>query len=153
MRRPHIVVMLVVATVALAAGGADATGAGAGKLSLAVAKRTVAGKSKTIVVDGRGVAVYELGGESLAHLQCTMRACLAQWPALEVPSATTHVTVATGVPGTVSIMHRLKGGFYQLMLDRHPLYYDSGDQSHGGSVKGQGIAGPGGTWHVVTTAG
>jgi predicted lipoprotein with Yx(FWY)xxD motif len=151
MRRHQIAVVLVLAILAVAAGAAFA--AGAGKLSLTVAKRSVAGRSKTIVVDGHGATVYELGGESLAHLQCTMRACLTQWPPLEVPSATTRVTVATGVPGTVSIMHRVKGGFYQVMLDRHPLYYDSSDRGHENAAGGQGIAGPGGTWHVVTGSG
>jgi predicted lipoprotein with Yx(FWY)xxD motif len=117
--------------------------------SLDAAKRTVAGKSKTIVVDNRGVTVYELGGESLAKLECMTKTCFATWPPVKVPSATTRVTVGTGVPGTTSVIHRVKGGFYQVMLDRHPLYYYSGDKGKSGSVKGQGIQSFGGTWHVV----
>jgi hypothetical protein len=54
-----------------------------------------------------------------------------------------------GVPGTVGIMRRVKGGFYQVMLDRHPLYYYSGDKGRPGSTLGQGINGFGRTWHVI----
>ena len=118
--------------------------------SLAVAKRTVAGKTKTIVVDQRGVTAYELGGESLAKLECVSKACFALWPPLKVASATAKPNLGPGVPGTVSIIHRVKGGFYQVMLDRHPLYYYSGDAGRKGKTTGQGITGFGGTWHVVT---
>jgi predicted lipoprotein with Yx(FWY)xxD motif len=117
--------------------------------SLAVAKRTVSGKPATIVVDNRGVTVYELGGESLAKLECKTRACFNIWQPLKVPSASTKVTAANGVPGKVGIFHRVKGGFYQVMLDRHPLYYYSGDQGRSGKVLGQGINSFGGSWHVV----
>ncbi len=124
-----------------------------GMVSLGVAQRTVGGQSATIVVDGRGVTVYELGGESLAHLQCLTRACLNTWPPLKVSSATSRVQKAGRVPGAVSIMHRVKGRFYQVMLDRHPLYYYSGDHGASGSTKGQGITSYGGTWHVVGGSG
>lgn len=117
--------------------------------SLGVAKRTVKGNPMTIVVDGRGVTAYELGGESLAHLKCINRQCLNVWPPLKVNSATARPRTAAGVPGTVSIMHRVKGGFYQVMLDRHPLYYFSGDKGKAGSTNGQGVNAFGGAWHVV----
>jgi predicted lipoprotein with Yx(FWY)xxD motif len=35
------------------------------------------------------------------------------------------------------------------MLDRHPLYYYSGDRGKKGSSKGQGINSFGRSWHVV----
>jgi predicted lipoprotein with Yx(FWY)xxD motif len=137
--------------VALTAGAAIAA-TSAGVTSLDVAKRTVAGKSKTIVVDNHGVTVYELGGESLAKLECISKACFAIWPPVEVKCATAKPTLGPGVPGTVSLIHRVKGGFYQVMLDRHPLYYYSGDAGHKGKVTGQGITSFGGTWHVVPAA-
>ena len=118
-------------------------------VSLTTAKRAVSGKSQTIVVDGRGVTVYELGGESLAHLQCVTRACFNVWQPLKVPSASTKVGKATGVTGTVGIMRRVRGGFYQVMLNRHPLYYYAGDKGRAGSTLGQGIVSFGGTWHVI----
>jgi predicted lipoprotein with Yx(FWY)xxD motif len=109
----------------------------------------VSGKSETIVVDGRGVTVYELGGESLAKLECVTRTCFNTWPPLRVPSAATHVHAGPGVPGNVSILQRVKGGFYQVMLDRHPVYYYSGDHGRKGPTGGQGMTSFGGTWHVV----
>jgi predicted lipoprotein with Yx(FWY)xxD motif len=142
--------VLTAVIVALLAGVAIA--ATATVMSLAAAKRTVAGKSKTIVVDQRGVTVYELGGESLAKLECVTKACFAIWPPLTVASATAKPTLGPGVPGTVSVIHRVKGRFYQVMLDRHPLYYYSGDGGKKGEVTGQGIQGFGGTWHVVGAA-
>lgn len=123
--------------------------AAAAVTGLDAAKRTVGGKSKTIVVDNRGVTVYELGGESLAKLECQTKACFAIWPPVKVASATAKPALGAGVPGTVSVIHRVKGGFYQVMLDRHPLYYYSGDRGAKGKVTGQGIQSFGGTWHVV----
>ncbi len=140
------------AIVALAAGLLVLSAAVAGAASvrqLGVAKRMVKGKSMTIVVDGRGVTVYELGGESLAHLQCINRQCLNTWPPVKVSSTHARVKKAAGVPGRLTIMTRVKGKFFQVMLDNHPLYYFSGDKGKVGSTKGQGINSFGGAWHVV----
>jgi predicted lipoprotein with Yx(FWY)xxD motif len=57
--------------------------------------------------------------------------------------------MGAGVPGKLSILHRVKGGFYQVMLNRHPVYYFGQDKGRSGSVKGQGITSFGGRWHVV----
>jgi predicted lipoprotein with Yx(FWY)xxD motif len=117
--------------------------------SLGVAKQTVSGKPETIVVDGRGVTIYELGGESLAHLQCITQPCFKLFPPLKVNSTGSNARKAPGVPGQLSVMRRVRGGFFQLMLDRHPLYYYSGDKGRRGSTKGQGIARFAGSWHVI----
>jgi predicted lipoprotein with Yx(FWY)xxD motif len=53
----------------------------------------------------------------------------------------------------VSILRRVRGGFYQVMLDRHPLYYYSGDNGRKGLTKGDGITSFGGRWHVVKSTG
>ena len=151
-RRPRTTAMLRLALGAIAVGllALSTSAAFAGtSISLGVGKRAVAGTPKTIVVDGRGVTVYELGGESLAHLECVTRACFNVWQPLKVSSATVKVVKAPGVPGTVGIMRRVRGGFYQVMLDRHPLYYFSGDKGRNGSTAGQGITSFGGRWHVV----
>lgn len=116
--------------------------------SLGVAKRTVAGKPTTIVVDRRGDTVYELSGESLSHLECVTSQCLKLWPPVEVRSATVKVPVAAAVPGKLSTLQRVKGNLYQVMLNNHPLYFYSGDTKIG-FTKGQGITSFGGTWHVV----
>jgi hypothetical protein len=135
--------------VALVAGLVFAATAGAAttNVSLKTAKRTVSGKSKTIVIAGTGQTVYALGGESLAKLKCVSAACLKTWKPVTVPSANTKVSVSGGVPGQVSILHRISAKLYQVMLDRHPLYTYSGDK--GASTKGQGINSYGGTWHVI----
>jgi len=135
----------VVALALLTAGAVAAT---LTVSSLTVAARTVSGQPAKIVVDGRGVTVYELGGESLAHLECVTTACFNAWPPLKVTSLTAKPKTAPGVPGTVSVMHRVRGGFYQVMLDRHPLYYYSGDAGAKGPTRGQGITSFGGSWHV-----
>ena len=67
---------------------------------------------------------------------------------MEVRSASVKVPAAAAVPGKVTVLRRVKGNLYQVMLDNHPLYYYSGDTSIG-NTKGQGLKGPGGTWHVV----
>ncbi len=117
--------------------------------SLGVANRTVAGKPMTIVVDRRGDTIYELSGESLAKLKCITSQCLKLWPPVQVRSATMKPPKASAVPGQLSILRRVKGNLYQVMLDRHPLYFYSGDGNNIGSTKGQGITSFGGTWHVV----
>jgi predicted lipoprotein with Yx(FWY)xxD motif len=121
--------------------------------SLGTAKRTVKSKQVTIVVDGRGVTVYELGGESAARLKCLTRQCLNTWPPMKVGSKNTKVKKAAGVPGRVSIFTRVRGKLFQVMLDNHPLYYYSGDKGKAGSTKGQGINSFGGSWHVVRASG
>jgi predicted lipoprotein with Yx(FWY)xxD motif len=67
---------------------------------------------------------------------------------VEVRSASATVPVAGGVPGKVTVLRRVRANLYQVMLDNHPLYYYSGDTTIG-ATKGQGLTGPGGTWHVV----
>lgn len=138
---------LVAAVVATAATAAVAI---ASSTTLGVATVTVTGKSQKIVVGSQGLTVYELGNESLAHLLCVSSTCLKAWPPVKVSSAHAHLSKAGGVPGKLSILHRVKGNLYQLMLDRHPLYYFAGDSGTKGKANGQDIKGPGGgDWHVV----
>ena len=121
--------------------------------SLGVAMVTVGGKTESIVVDGRGATVYELGGESLAHLTCYNKTCFNIWIPVKVASSSTKLTTTARVPGKLSVFRRVKGGFYQAMLDKHPLYYYDGDKGQKGSAKGQGIVSFGGRWHVVPASG
>jgi predicted lipoprotein with Yx(FWY)xxD motif len=149
--RTHRIRTLAVGALATAACAVFAATAVAGVVSsLGVAHRTIAGKSTSIVVDRRGDTVYELGGESLAHLQCVTWTCLKAFQPVLVRSASTKVPVASGVPGKVSVLRRPKANLYQVMLNDHPLYFYSGDTTIG-ATKGQGLKGPGGgTWHVVS---
>jgi predicted lipoprotein with Yx(FWY)xxD motif len=117
--------------------------------SLGIAQRAIAGKPTKIVVDRRGDTVYELSGESLARLKCVTATCLKQFQPVLVRSAAVKVPTAGGVPGKVTVLQRVKANLFQLMLDKHPLYFYSGDTTIG-ATKGQGLRGPGGgTWHVV----
>ena len=143
-RARNAVAGVVLASLVFAATAAAASGG----TSLASAKRTVSGKTRTIVITGAGRTVYALGGESLAKLKCISAQCLKTWKPVTVASASAQVRVSGGVPGQVSIMHRLSTKQYQVMLDRHPLYTYSADS--GSSAKGQGINAYGGSWHVIT---
>jgi predicted lipoprotein with Yx(FWY)xxD motif len=145
-RTPTIGVVCAVAFVALAS-----TAVAGVVSSLGTAKRTIAGRPATVVVDRRGDTVYELSGESLAHLQCVTSACLKQFTPLLVRSASVKVPVAAGVPGKVTVLRRVKANLYQVMLGNHPLYLYAGDTTIG-ATRGQGLKGPGGTWHVVRAA-
>lgn len=147
--RTHRIRTLTTGIVCAAAFAALASTAVAGLVSsLGTAKRTIAGKTTTIVVDRRGDTVYELSGESLGHLQCVTAACLKQFTPVLVRSASVKVPVASGVPGKVAVFRRVKANLYQVMLDKHPLYFYAGDTTIG-ATKGEGLKGPGGTWQVV----
>lgn len=140
-------VVLGAAFVAIAATAAVAI---ASDTTLGVANVTVTGKSQKLVVGSTGLTVYELGNESLAHLLCVTSVCLKAWPPVKVSSAHAQLSKTSGVPGKLAILHRLKGKLYQVMLDRHPLYYYAGDEGTRGKANGADIKGPGGgDWHVV----
>jgi predicted lipoprotein with Yx(FWY)xxD motif len=109
---------------------------------------TVAGKPRRVVIDAAGLTVYTLSGERVGNLKCVTKQCFSFWPPYKTP-ADAKLTKGPGVHGTLSKLHRVKGGFYQVMLNGHPLYRFSLDKS-AGSAKGEGIQSFGGTWHVVT---
>jgi predicted lipoprotein with Yx(FWY)xxD motif len=130
--RIHRTRTLMIGVICAAAFAAVASTALAGVVSsLGTGQRTVAGKPATIVVDRRGDTVYELSGESLAHLQCVTSACLKQFTPVLVRSASVQVPIARGVPGKVTILRRVKANLYQVMLDNHPLYFYAGDTKIG----------------------
>ena len=121
--------------------------------SLKTAKLKVGGKQQTIVVDNRGVTVYELGGESAGNLECETSACLKVWLPVRTGGAKS-LPIAKGVPGPSGFFHRVSQNYYQAMLDHHQLYYYTKDNGKAGSVKGNGIVfgtknGKKLTWHVV----
>ena len=149
-RRARTLTLGIACTAALAVLASTAV---AGVVSsLGVTQRTIAGKPTKIVVDRRGDTIYELGGESLARLQCLSATCLKQFSPVLVRSASVKLPTAAGVPGKVTVLQRVKANLFQVMLDNHPLYFYSGDTTIG-ATKGQGLRGPGGgAWHVVKAA-
>jgi predicted lipoprotein with Yx(FWY)xxD motif len=141
--------VLGLAILAVAAMSAVAVAASA---TLATGKASVKGKGKTVVVDSRGVTLYTLSGESVGHvtrLKCVSSACFKVWPPYKT-TRTAKLTTTAGVKGTVGRLHRVKGKFYQVTLNGHPLYTYAPDKGKKGSAKGEGITAFGGTWRVVS---
>jgi predicted lipoprotein with Yx(FWY)xxD motif len=145
-RRFAVPLVAAVAAVALAA----LTGLALAKTHTTLGTASNATIGKTIVVDSRGLTVYELKPETTHHLLCKTKACFGFWPPVKVASAKTKLTAATGIKGKLGVLHR--NGFFQVTLGGHPLYRFSGDNSKKGMAAGQGIKGFGGTWHVVTAS-
>jgi len=123
---------------------AASTTVGAGKVK-------VKGKSKTVVVDAQGVTLYALSGERVGHLKCVSSTCFGRWLPYKV-SATAKLTTAKGVSGALSKLQRVKGKFFQVMLNGHPLYRFATDNNKKGSALGEGKKSFGGTWHVVAAS-
>jgi predicted lipoprotein with Yx(FWY)xxD motif len=141
-------IALCVALIAIASMTAIAVAAGA---TLGTGTAQVSGKSKKVVVDSRGVTLYTLSGESVGrvtHLKCVNSSCFKVWPPLKT-TASAKFTKASGVDGTLGKLRRVKGKFYQVTLDGHPLYTFAPDQGKKGSAKGEGVKAFGGTWLVV----
>jgi predicted lipoprotein with Yx(FWY)xxD motif len=154
--RKNVVTKWTVRGSALAAGVAMAVATGVGiadasSHTLQTARNAIL--AKTIVVNGKGVTVYELSGETAKpkHLLCNPGACFGFWPPVTVPSSKTRLTKTAGVPGTLSTIKR--GKIVQVTLAGHPLYRFSPDANVPGAAGGNGIRSFGGTWHVVVTAG
>jgi predicted lipoprotein with Yx(FWY)xxD motif len=142
-------IIVCVALMAIASMTGIAVAAGA---TLGTGTAQVSGKSKKVVVDSRGVTLYTLSGERVGRvtrLKCVnSSSCFRVWPPLKT-TAGAKLTKASGVNGTPGKLRRVKGKFYQVTLDGHPLYTFAPDQGEKGSAKGEGVRAFGGTWHVV----
>jgi predicted lipoprotein with Yx(FWY)xxD motif len=116
-------------------------------LTLRVARNVdVNGKREAIVVDSKGLSVYELLPESTKHPLCTQK-CLSFWPPVTV-GARTRLSKGPGVNGKIGRWHR--GSIFQVTLGGHPLYTYSGDAKTRGVARGDKVPGPGrGIWHVI----
>jgi predicted lipoprotein with Yx(FWY)xxD motif len=147
-RFPRLVLPLIAGVAGLAL--AALTGLAMAKTHTTLGTASNATLGKTIVVDSRGLTVYELKPETSHHLLCKTKACFNFWPPVKVASAKTKLTAAAGVKGKLGILHR--AGIFQVTLAGHPLYRFSGDSAKKGMATGQGIKGFGGTWHVVTAS-
>jgi predicted lipoprotein with Yx(FWY)xxD motif len=106
---------------------------------------------ETVVVDSRGLTLYELRPETAEHLLCKKgNGCFQIWRPVTVGSPKTKLTAARGVTGKLRLLHR--NGIFQITLAGHPLYHFAGDQSKKGAANGQGLHSFHGTWHVVATS-
>jgi predicted lipoprotein with Yx(FWY)xxD motif len=97
---------------------------------------------------GASSRISRTPGKPASNLKCVTSECLKVWTPVLVRSAGVKVPVAAGVPGKLSILQRVRAKLYQVMLNRHPLYFYSAEMPTG-TVKGNGIKSFGGTWHVV----
>ena len=142
--------LIAVCVAVLAIGSMTGIAVAAGT-TLGVGAAAVSGKSKKVVVDAGGVTLYTLSGESVGdvtRLKCVNNGCFRVWPPLKT-TASAKLTKVGGVKGTLGKLQQVKGKFYQVTLDGHPLYTFAPDGGKKGSAKGEGVKAFGGTWHVV----
>ena len=124
----------------------NAPAATKGTASAAVSLDTATTSLGMIVVDGKGMTVYEYGKDvqGSGASTCTGQ-CATNWPA--VPGGTSAPTLK-GVTGTVATIKGVDGK-QQLTLNGWPLYYYVGDTA-AGQTSGQGV---GNIWWVLSPAG
>jgi predicted lipoprotein with Yx(FWY)xxD motif len=103
----------------------------------------------TILVNAQGHTVYALSPETTHHLLCKSGECLAVWPPLTVPRASS-LRAGSGVHGHLGVLRR--GSKLQVTLNGMPLYVYSGDTRRS-EANGEGIRSFGGTWHAVLSSG
>ena len=124
---------------------ATTTSAGAQAPAAGAALATATTSLGTIVVDGKGMTVYEYASDTQGGDSSTCTgACASNWPA--VPgSAAPQLDGVTGAVATITGAD----GKLQLTLNGWPLYYYAGDKA-AGDTTGQGV---GNVWWVLTPAG
>jgi predicted lipoprotein with Yx(FWY)xxD motif len=102
----------------------------------------------TILVDGTGMTLYLLTGDTPGGSICS-DACATAWPPLTVSGS---ATAGPGVDGTKLGTIQRADGSQQVTYNGHPLYGFVKDQAPG-DVNGQGIDKFGGIWYVVAPSG
>jgi predicted lipoprotein with Yx(FWY)xxD motif len=96
---------------------------------------------KTILVNRRGMSLYDLSVERHGRFICKNGACLAFWTPLTVAKGSTP----TGVAGLGTVMR--PDGRTQVAFHGAPLYTFKGDHKRG-DIKGNGFKDVG-VWHVA----
>ena len=136
---------------AQSAGAATAhPAAGAAVLKLASVKVAIGttDKAHPLLVNAKGLAVYELTGDSATHPKCKSKSCLNFWPAVKTTSSK-KPALGAGVKGRVGVWHH--NGMYQVTINGHPLYTYAQDSK--GSALGFDVKSFGGTWWPMTAGG
>jgi predicted lipoprotein with Yx(FWY)xxD motif len=136
------VLAAVVAGVAVAAFA----GLAFAKASALVKTANNSSLGETLVVNAKGMTVYELKPETSHHLLCTSSQCLHFWPIVKAPKSG-NLSAATGIKGKLGRLRR--GKVDQLTLNGDPLYTFAGDTKVG-MTSGNGFKSFGGTWHVIS---
>lgn len=140
MRHPRIIIASVSLAALAAAGGITAAAAGASSMSapsaaqssaatVHTAQANVAGKTETILVNGRGLPLYYYRPDTATKSFVT--GALAQaWPPL-----TSAAPTGAGVSGHLTVLNDVNGK--QVTYNGHPLYTFVDD--HADQVTGQGV--------------
>jgi predicted lipoprotein with Yx(FWY)xxD motif len=140
MRHPRIIIASAGLAALAAAGGITAAAAGASSMNAPSAAQiaaatvhttqaNVAGKTETILVNGRGLPLYYYRPDTAAKSFVT--GALAQaWPPL-----TSAAPTGAGVSGHLTVLNDVNGK--QVTYNGHPLYTFVDD--HAGQVTGQGV--------------
>ena len=135
---------LVIAGCGGSGGGYGSAGPPAAKTSVSTARSALG----TILVDGKGRALYLFEKDKGARSSCS-GACASVWP--PVPAA----TVAHGAAGISAARLgsiRRADGRSEATYAGHPLYFYAGDTKPG-LVTGQGLDQFGGGWYVLSADG
>jgi predicted lipoprotein with Yx(FWY)xxD motif len=139
MRHPKIIIAGIGLAVVATGGGiaaASTTGSPAASASVAsatvrTAPATVAGKTETVLVNGRGLPLYYYQPDTATRSLVT--GGLARlWPPLTSPAA-----AGAGVSGKLAVLNDVNGR--QVTYNGHPLYTFADDST--GQVTGQGVQG------------
>src|SRR6516225_1611804 len=134
------VLALVLLGIAVAGAGSTATTGGSGQVL-----KTTSIKGATVLTNAKGFTLYWFAPDTSTKSVCN-GSCAAYWP--PVPG---HVTLASGVAGTVSTITR-SDGKSQATYNGHPLYTYVSDTSPG-QASGNNLNLNGGVWHEVTVSG
>ncbi len=136
----------VTSTAAAGGGAAGATGTTATKAtsSHATTVRLATTKLGRVLVNAKGMTLYEFTGDTATKSNCTGK-CATLWPPLTVSG---KPVAGHGVGGTLSTLAR-SGGRQQVEIAGHPLYTYSGD-SKPGQTAGEGLLGK---WFAVSASG
>jgi predicted lipoprotein with Yx(FWY)xxD motif len=144
---------LAVALFATACGGssggtATTTGSGGGGAAKAGVVHTAKGPLGTILVDGKGMTIYQFAPDKPGKSVCN-GSCATYWPPVPAPA-----TMPSSLPGVTGMLGTTKrdDGSTQLTVAGHPLYSYAGDQKPG-QATGQNTNINGGLWTVVAADG
>jgi len=153
MRRSRRIASLAsVALIPLSALAVAACGGGAATASRPASPSATVGVANSglgsILVDSRGRALYLWQADTGAKSTCT-GACAAAWPPL---STTGAPTAGSGAKASLLGTTKRSDGTEQVTYNQHPLYRFTGDTASG-QTTGQGSAGFGAPWYVLSPGG
>jgi predicted lipoprotein with Yx(FWY)xxD motif len=137
-----IALLLALVAIALIVTGSGANPAQAATSKRVVKKANNAKLGKTILVNLRGLTLYDLSAETNGKFICK-RGCLVDWHPLYIAAG----VKPTG-PVKLGTIKRPDNGRRQVTFNGRPLYTFDEDEK-AGDVKGQGIKDVG-TWHAAT---